>query len=278
VNVSSSPVKTQRKDRSQPRSAQDLVHAVQRRCFRRAIDTPLLQDVLQLIREAVRFDSATLYLIDDSGNWNELVSIGRAVEPLDFLPLGSGTGLSGWAAYTGKPMLLKDRTRSRHFNPETDIASFLSTPIPQTERPIAVLNLGGDRPELFTEKHLEVLELVSVMLAPILERAACERQLSDLNQQLAETQTELAQAESRIAAGGAAAMAGAMISHVHEINEQLAIIVGNIDCLLAEPLQGNQGALTRLQRAEEAAMRLRTCGRKLLRLTQPRKQTAKSTA
>src|SRR5512138_164562 len=116
VNVNSSPVRTSKKDRSQPRTAQDLAQALQRRCFRREIDTPLLQDLLQLIRETIRFDAATLYLIDAAGNWNELVSIGRVVEPLDFLPLGSGTGLSGWAAYTGKPMLLKDRTRSRHFN------------------------------------------------------------------------------------------------------------------------------------------------------------------
>ena len=273
--MNSSPVKTVKKDRKPPRSAHDLAAAVQRLCFRKAVDKTLLHDVLQLVRETIRFDSATLYLIISSGEWEELVTIGRSVDPLEFLPLGSGTGLSGWAAYTGKPMLLKDRTRSRHFNPETDIASFLSMPIPQSENPIAVLNLGGDMPGQFTEQHLEKLEFVSIILAPILERTSGERQVLDLTQQLGETRTILEQTEARTAAGGAAALAGAMISHVHEINEQLAIIVGNIDCLLAEPLQGNQGALTRLRRAEEAAVKLRTCGRKLLRLTQPKRQTVK---
>jgi signal transduction protein with GAF and PtsI domain len=278
VNVSSSPVRIRRKDREPRRSALDLAAAVQQSCFRKAVDKTVLTGLLQLVRNAVRFDAATLYQIDAAGNWEELVSLGRPVEPLDFLPLGSGSGLSGWAAYSGRPVLLKDRTRSRHFNPDTDLASFLSVPIPQIEQPIGVLNLGGEKPNLFNEQHLEILEPVAIVLASILERAACGRSLDDTTHRLTIALDKLEQAEFRIAAGGAGALAGAMISHVHEINEQLSIIIGNIDCLMVEPLQGNQGTLTRLRRAEEAAVKLRACGRKLLRLTQPRNQTAKGTA
>lgn len=276
--MNNSPVRTPEKGRKKQRTALDLASAVQQSCFRKTVDKGLLLDVLQIVRAEVRFDSATLYLIDTAGNWEELVSLGRKVEPLDFLPLGSGSGLSGWAAYTGKPVLLKDRTRSRHFNPDTDMASFLSIPVPQVEQPIGVLNLGGDKPNLFSEHHLEILEPVVSVLAPILEKAACVKVLDETTQRLNATLARLEQAEMRIAAGGTTALAGAMISHVHEINEQLSIIVGNIDCLLIEPLQGNQGTLTRLRRAEEAAVKLRACGRKLLRLTQPRNQTAKGPA
>ncbi|PWB68701.1 hypothetical protein C3F09_11160, partial [candidate division GN15 bacterium] len=179
VNVNSSPARTSEKGRNQQRSALDLAGAVQQACFRKTVDRDLLLDVLQIIRNSVRFDSATLYLIDTSGNWEELVSFGRKVEPLDFLPFGSGSGLSGWAAYSGKPVLLKDRTRSRHFNPETDMGSFLSIPIPQVEQPIGVLNLGGDKPSLFNERHLETLEPVASVLAPILEKTACGKLLDE---------------------------------------------------------------------------------------------------
>lgn len=276
--MSSSPVRTRRKDHKPQRSELDPAAAIQQFCFRKAVDKTVLMALLMLVRNAVRFDSATLYLIDTAGNWEELVSTGRPVEPLDFLPLGSGSGLSGWVAYSGRPVLLKDRTRSRHFSPETDLASFLSIPIPQTEQPIGVLNLGGEKPGLFNERHLEILEPVAAVLAPVLERAACGKLLDETTHRLTVALDKLEQAESRLAAGGAGALAGAMISHVHEINEQLSIIIGNIDCLLVEPLQGNQGALTRLRRAEEAAVKLRACGRKLLRLTQPRNQTAKGSA
>lgn len=273
--MTSSPDRTAEKSRKSRRSMLDLTSAVQQSCFRKTVDRTVLMNLLQLVRHAIPFDSATLYSIDTAGSWEELVSFGRPVEPLDFLPLGSGSGLSGWAAYTGKPVLLKDRTRSRHFDPDTDLASFLSIPIPETEQPIGVLNLGGEKPNLFNECHLELLEPVATILAPILERAACGKQLDETTQRLTVALRQLDQAESRIAAGGAVALAGAMISHVHEINEQLSIIIGNIDCLLVEPLQGNQGALTRLRRAEEAAVKLRACGRKLLRLTQPRTKQPK---
>ncbi len=273
--MNSSSVKTPKKDRSPQRAALELTNAIQQSCFRKTADRALFADVLQIVRRTVPFDSATMYLIDTAGNWEELISLGRPVEPLGFLPLGSGQGLSGWAAYSGKPVLLKDRTRSRHFNPDTDLGSFLSIPIPQTEQPIGVLNLGGDKPNLFTERHLEALEPVACVLAPILEKMVSARLLDETAQRLADALNRLEQAEARIAAGGVSAIAGAMVSHVHEINEQLSIIIGNLDCLLVEPLQSNQGALTRLRRAEEAAVKLRACGRKLLRLTQPRTQMAK---
>ena len=236
-------------------------------------DRTVFADVLQIVRRTVPFDSATLYLIDTAGNWEELISLGRPVEPLDFLPIGSGLGLSGWAAHNGTPVLLKDRTRSRHFNPQTDLASFLSVPIPEGENPIGVLNLGGDKPGQFTGQHIATLDLLWVVLAPLLERLVCERKASQTTRELAELRMQMDEIGAKLATGSTGAIAGAMVSHVHEINEQLSIIIGNIDCLLVAPIERNQSTLTRLRRAEEAAVRLRACGKKLLRLTQPRRKT-----
>ena len=249
-----------------------------RLCCGRLVDKAVLQEILALVRVVVPYDAATLYLITspDRG-FEELVSLGKQVEPLEFLPLGSGSGISGWAAFSGKGVLLKDRSRSQHFNPDTDMACFLSLPIPTGEHALGVLNLGCHKVGGLEDSHLKRAEGLSTVLAVVLDKVLCQRTLERVAASMNDTRAQLNLAEEKISAGsGGQAVAGVMISLIHEINDQLSVVVGNVGRLLVEPAIGNQSVMTRLRRVEEAAIKLRACSRKLHRLSQPKRQLVDS--
>jgi hypothetical protein len=276
--VTSHTAPNSRKGHKKTSSAAGQTEAILRLCCRRYVDKALLGELLALVRASVPYDAATLYLITSADRgFEELYSVGKQVEPLEFLPLGSGAGLSGWAAYSGKGVLLKDRSRGQHFNPGTDMACFLSLPIPTGEHPLGVLNLGCHKAGGLDEDHLGIAEALSVQLAVVLDKIVCQRVLENSISSLENARTRLDQSEQKLSAGsGGQAIAGVMITLIHEINDQLSIVVGNVERLLVEPAIGNQSVMTRLRRVEEAAIKLRACSRKLHRLSQPKKQLVES--
>lgn len=76
---------------------------------------PLLDRIIDIARDLVRADRATLYVVDhDAGElWTKTVA-GPRIEAFR-LPLGEG--IAGHAAATGQASLLKDAHRSPRFNP-----------------------------------------------------------------------------------------------------------------------------------------------------------------
>lgn len=262
-------VRTSKRSRNIGHGQSQLAEAILGLSIRRTVDSAVLGEILPLIRTHVPFDAATLYLIlgPDKG-LDSLISQGEQVEPLEFLPLGDGLGLSGWAAYSGEPVLLKDRSRSRHFNPGTDMACFMSLPIPLEEHPLGILNLGSRQAGQFGDDHLKLMKTLAAPLAAVLEKIIHQRTIAGTSAALEDARSRLIDAEKKLSSHtGAEAIAGVMVSLIHEINEQLSVVLGNVERLLIEPAIGNQSVMTRLRRVEEAAVKLRTCSRKLHRLT-----------
>jgi len=221
---------------------------------------------LEVLRKIVPFDAATLYVVDpDSERLAEKAVVGGGVEPLGFLRLGTGGGLSGWAARNKKPVLLADRSNKSDFDPDSDLASVMSVPLLAGDEVCGVLNLGSRRARAFDERHLDVIAVVADQLSIGFERLARQemmearkRELDEAGQWRNERQAAAA-AEERLRA----AVDRSHSVH-HDVNNSLAVIVGNVECLLVKERTQDQKTLSRLRRIEAAALRISETNRRLL--------------
>jgi signal transduction protein with GAF and PtsI domain len=183
--------------------------------------------VLQLIQRIVPFDAATLYLLDSDGKClAEKATLGGRVEILTILRLDTGTGLSAWTARNKKPILLDDRSRKSDFDPQNDYATIMSVPLLVENEVLGVLNLGCRQSKSLSDKHVKLMTIIAA------EKLSAVSELS--------------------------------VSINHEINNPLAVIVGNVQCMMIQCKNLDQKSLSRLRRVEEAAIRIGEINRKLL--------------
>ena len=81
---------------------------------------------LELIREAVAFDAASLFLFDENeGNLVEAASNSALVEMIESTPFQMGKGLSAWVAKQRESVLIPELRKER----PDGFRSFLSTPL-----------------------------------------------------------------------------------------------------------------------------------------------------
>lgn len=230
----------------------------------------LYREVLELIRAIVPFDAATVYLIDHHVNkLKEAASVGGTVDILSFLPLGKGTGLSGWVVRQRKPVLLSDRSTSTAFDPDKDFATIMSLPLLVSSDGIGVLNLGCFRSNAFRDKDVKLLTVVADQFAISIERQQYVHTIKKQFDALRRAQEELQAAHDRIIASEKLSAVIELAASInHQINNPLAVIVGNLQCLQLELKDLNQKALSRLRHIEGAAMRIRDVNQKLLQIHQ----------
>lgn len=226
--------------------------------------------VLERIQSMVSFDAATLFLLDGSGkHFEERAILGDRVDLLSFIRVGKGEGLAGFISATQKPILLPDRNTSDQFNPDTDYATVLAVPLMVNHTVIGVISLGCRTPRALSDKHVRLMSIVADQLAVSVERRQYERTITQQHRALEEAHSRLKSAQQRLIAQekleGVAELAATVN---HEINNPLAIIVGNVQCLLVENTAMTQKAMSRLQRIEEAALRISETNRKLININQ----------
>jgi signal transduction protein with GAF and PtsI domain len=226
--------------------------------------------VLERIQSMVPFDAATLFLTDDSHrHLEERASVNDRVDILSFLRLGAGEGLPGWISTTRKPVLLSERNTIDGFNPETDYATVLAVPLLLEDTAIGVISLGCRASRGLTEKHVRLMTIIADQLAIVVERRQFEQTISHQHRELEDAHRRLKAAQEQLVAqerlSGVAELA---VSVNHEINNPLAVIIGNVQCLQIEKHSLTQKAITRLQRIEEAAIRISETNRKLLQINQ----------
>jgi len=243
-----------------------LVAEISARCRMASASRQAYVEVLQLIQRIVPFDAATLYLLDSDGKClAEKATLGGRVEILTILRLDKGTGLSAWTAQNKKPILLADRSRKSDFDPQNDYAAVMSVPLLVENEVLGVLNLGCCQPKSLSDKHVKLMTIVADQFAVSIERLAWEEMIRAKNQALKAAHSELKKAQEKIiAAEKLAAVSELSVSINHEINNPLAVIVGNVQCMLIQCKNLDQKALSRLRRVEEAAVRIGETNRKLL--------------
>jgi len=109
------------------------------------------------------------------------------------------------------------------------------------------------------------MTIIADQFAVSIERLAWEEMIRAKNQALKVAHGELKKAQGRIiAAEKLSAVSELSVSINHEINNPLAVIVGNVQCMMIQCKNLDQKSLSRLRRVEEAAIRIGEINRKLL--------------
>ena len=226
--------------------------------------------VLERIQPMVPFDAATLFLQDASGkHFEERGIVGDRVDLLSFIRVSKGEGLAGLISTIQKPILLSERNSSDQFNPDTDYATVLAVPLLVNHAVIGVISLGCRLPRAFSEKHVRLMAIIADQLAVSVERRQYEQKIMQQHHELEEAHRRLKSAQQRLIAQEKLAGVAELAATVnHEINNPLAIILGNVECLLIENTSMTQKALSRLQRIQESSIRISQTNRKLVNINQ----------
>ncbi len=246
----------------------NLVAQISTRCRAAADTRQTYVEVLELIQRIVPHDAATLYLLDSDGeHLAEKATVGKRVEIMSFLSLGTGKGLSGWSARSKKPVLLNERSNRGNFDPAHDFATVMSVPLLVEDDVLGVLNLGCRKPRALDEKHVALMTIVVNQFAVAIERLAHKEKMEAKSRELEQVHEELRTIREKITtAERLSALAEDSVSINHEINNPLSVIIGNVQCILMQKSVPDQKALSRLKRIEAAAIKISEVNRRLLRI------------
>jgi len=159
--------------------------------------------ILRVIGKSIEYSSASLFLLDKRKNQiEEVASVGKKVDLIDFVKFNIGSGFSAWVAMEKRPILLSNLHRRRFQN---GIRSFLSVPLVLRQELFGVINLSHIKADAFGTKDLEFLTLIGSPIALGLERMfycsemeKIQKELEETKSYLRELQNELLKSESRI--------------------------------------------------------------------------------
>lgn len=130
----------------------------------------VFERLLDLIRQAVPYESATLFLWDASAERLQAVQQrGHFVDLIGGVRFDHGEGFSGWVAKQRKPVLLTELSRGRRHD-DAVMGSFLSVPLVVQGDLIGVLNVSHSEPRSFDADHLRLLSLIAGQAAATIQR------------------------------------------------------------------------------------------------------------
>ncbi len=178
--------------------------------------------ILKLVGKSVEYSSASLFWLDKRENQiEELASVGKKVDLIDFVKFNTGSGFSAWVATERRPILLSNLHRKRFKN---GIRSFLSMPLTLKEKLLGVINLSHIKPNAFGPKELEFLSSVSGPIALGLERMSHYSEMENRDKQLEQTTSHLKEIQRELLK--------------NEKKVSLSEILGQLDRKVKSPLAG----------------------------------------
>jgi PAS domain S-box-containing protein len=213
-----------------PRVKQALQRARYAECLaqfgRLAVDARESQNLLELVpaiaAEALQVEMAKILLLEPSGlEFRVAAGIGLVPEEPIGHRLPNEPGLpSGTVVAQGKPVLVDDDARDRHFAipphyVRAGLVCELSVPLADRGRTIGTLVVRSRTPGRFGEDEIRFLDSLSSMLATVLQRTSSEEALN--HAQRLESVGQLT--------GGVA----------HDFNNLLTVISGNLQVLEDTP-------------------------------------------
>jgi len=126
--------------------------------------------LLELIREAIPYQNATLFLMDKTeGVLQNVLTVWQSIDLIPSVQFDHGAGFSCWVAKEKKPVLLKDLRADRK-EQVPEIASFLSIPLVVQGELIGVMNLSHSKAGAFDEDDLRLLTLISGQAASAIHK------------------------------------------------------------------------------------------------------------
>ncbi len=138
-----------------------------------SLDTEkLLEQILDLVFQVVRYDAAGIYLVDKKTQWITRQTI-RGYDPSrdEAVRLKVGSGLIGWVAKTGQGVVVPDvRSDPRYVNAREDTRSEMVAPIRIGSEVIGAFNLESDEPDAYEVEDMELLMAFAGQAAVAIER------------------------------------------------------------------------------------------------------------
>ncbi len=263
IEVASSSVKPQAPEPQVTRVWQKigLIAKISSVCRQRQPDQALFEEVLTLIRSIIPFDAATLYL--DRPDQRHLTP---AAQLSNQVQLPSPFRVSDTDKIPRRP-LIWPAAEDNDFGDDGAFVTTLAVPLLIEDEVIGVLNLGSCHEGVLSERLLQLLEIVADQLAVSIERINRVAEIEAQNEALHHAHGQLIANQQRIIeAEKLSAVVEVAATVNHEINNPLAVIVGQIQCLMYESSDLRDKTIERLRRVEQAALRIAEINRQLLQL------------
>lgn len=202
--------------------------------------------LLNLTREVIPWQDATLYLYDESSRQLKCASrVGREVNLITPVSFELGEGMAGWVAHRRKPLLLNDIQRRR---PQAECywRSFISVPLVVEEELVGVLNFGHQEPDPFTTVDIDLLTVLGSQAALIIRNIELVKRLHRSHIKLQESFARLRRMQAQLLEQEQLNTISRMVTTLnHEINNPLTAIAGNAE-LLALRLGEDEDARSKL--------------------------------
>lgn len=155
---------------------------------------PLLERIVNLIREAFAYRYVVILLVDPLAKTLELkAGAGFEVERLKPLGLKIGAeGICGWVAASGESLLVNDVSQEPRYyalEPLPDTHSELAVPIRVQDQVVGVLDVQSTELNAFDQADLFILQTLADQAAVAIENArlyAAEREQRELSESLVE--------------------------------------------------------------------------------------------
>ena len=131
----------------------------------------------KFMRDSLEIDNCSLLLLDDEGKtltlWEADSATSEATKKVSFK---TGEGITGLAAQTGKPILVKDISKDSRYLlkkwKKTDVGSFYSVPlINKNKKVIGVFNVHSKKINGFKKNRLTLFNEVALQISLALEKS-----------------------------------------------------------------------------------------------------------
>jgi len=242
-----------------------LIAEISALCREPAVDGSTFVEVLRLIQSIVPFDAASLFLYGPDLKLELRAQLAEAVAPPSFFIRNSRRPGERTEPRGRRPVLLRRDEADDDFDPDCPYAAVLSIPLLVADEVIGILNLGAYTAGALVRKHVRLMSIIADQFAVSIERLEYVAAMEAKNQELARAHDDLKAAQQKIVAEEKLTAVGQLAASVnHEINNPLSVILGHVQCLQLELPEADQKTKTRLERIEQAAMRIGEVNRSLL--------------
>lgn len=132
----------------------------------------LLEQILDLVFQVVRYDAAGIYLVDKGTQWITRQTIrGYESERDEAVRLKIGKGLIGWCVKTGQGVIVSDVANDpRYVNARDLTRSEMVAPVRIGTEVIGAFNLESDEADAYEEEDMHLLMSFAAQAAVAIER------------------------------------------------------------------------------------------------------------